>query len=166
LNVPVRELPPTAPTDSQPKSQTKARATPKARPASGRSTPSSPAPRAAQTARPPAARPRPSTPPQLRRRTRRGQPFAFWILTGAVVSAMVLGLVAVHALSVNTTYRMQSVQAQVRHLSVRELQLSDLAATRSSPSRVAAWAAAQHLVAPDVGSTVVLAVRGTTGRRG
>jgi cell division protein FtsL len=116
--------------------------------------------RTAPPARTPAARPRPSTPPQASRRTRRGHRPAFWWFTAGVLSFLLLGLVALNALLVQTTYRMQDVQQQVRDLADHQVRLSNDAAMLSSPQRVHDWAASQGMTMPGPGDTVILRVPG------
>jgi cell division protein FtsL len=121
--------------------------------------PTTTSPRSALRARTPAARPR-ANPPQPRARARRGHHPVFWLFAGAVISVLVVGLVAINALSVQTTYRMQSVQAQVKVLSDRHVQLQEAAASLSSPQRVADWAHEHLMVMPKSGATVILRVPG------
>jgi cell division protein FtsL len=130
---------------------------PSAAPSRRPSTPTTP--RSALPARTPAARPR-ANPPQPRARARRGHHPVFWLFAGGVVSVLVMGLVAVNALLVQTTYRMQSVQAQVKTLSDRHVQLQEEAASLSSPQRVADWAREHQMVMPGPGATVILRVPG------
>jgi cell division protein FtsL len=85
---------------------------------------------------------------------------AFLLFSGAVVSILVMGLVALNALLVQTTYRMQAVQQNVQDLSDRHVQLEEAAASLSSPERVAAWAARHQMVMPEPGATVILRVPG------
>ena len=66
--------------------------------------------RSAPSVRTTAARPRPASPPQPRVRARRGFHLAFWILSASVISMIVVGIVALNAMVVNTTYRMESAQ--------------------------------------------------------
>jgi cell division protein FtsL len=128
--------------------------------------PPRPAPKTApKTTRPKATpgsapRPRPSTPPQARRRARRGHRTAFWLLAAALVSAMVMGLVAVNALSVQTTYHTHEYLQEVSDLSAQQIELTDQIAALSAPGRVAAWALANGMQVPAPGDTVVLRVPG------
>jgi cell division protein FtsL len=115
--------------------------------------------RAAPPARTAAARPR-TNPPQPRARARRGHHLAFWLFAGAVVSVLVMGLVAINALLVQTTYRMQGVQRDVQDLADRHVQLQEEAASLSSPERVAAWADRNQMAMPRPGATVILRVPG------
>lgn len=125
-----------------------------------------PSRRVAPPARTPAARPRPSTPPRASRRTPRGHHAVFWCFTAGVLSVFLLGLVALNALLVQTTYRMQDVQQQVRDLADHQVRLSNDAAELSSPQRVAEWAASQGMTMPGVGDTVILRVPGVAAAAG
>lgn len=125
-----------------------------------------PAKRSAPPARTPAARPRPSNPPQLRRRARRGHHPVFWLFAGVVVSVIVVGLVAVNAFLVQTTYRMQAVQQEATDLAQRQMELSDQVASLSSPERVAEWARLHEMVMPAPGDTVILRVPGVASGDG
>jgi cell division protein FtsL len=110
---------------------------------------------AAQTT---AARPNPSTPPQ--RRARRGSHPAFWIFSGIVVAVLVIGVVAINALVVNTTYKLRGVQQEVHALSDDSEDLQIQVAHRSSPSRIAAWADGHGMILPAPQDVVPLAVPG------
>lgn len=122
--------------------------------------------RAAPPARTPVARPRPTTPPQAGRRTRRGHHPVFWFFAGAVLSVLLLGLVAFNTLLVQTTYGVQDVQQRVGDLADQQVRLSNEAATLSSPERVAQWAASQGMAMPRPGDTVILKVPGVAAAPG
>ncbi len=85
---------------------------------------------------------------------------AFWLLAAALVSAMVMGLVAVSALSVQTTYHGQVFRQEVSDLSSQQIELTDRVAALSAPERVAARARADGMQVPGPGDTVVLRVPG------
>ncbi len=114
--------------------------------------------RAAPAARTTAARPRPASPPQQRARTRRGFHLAFWILSATVVSAIVVAIVALNAMVVNTTYRLESAQQTLVDLRAERESLSIEVATRSAPAEIAAWAIERHMVKPT--DVVILRVAG------
>lgn len=118
--------------------------------------------RVARPARPPAARPSPATPPQ--RRARRGPTPAFWVFAGVLVAGLVMGVVALNALVVNTTYRTIDVERRVRALQDVHEELDIEVARLSSPSRIAAWADVVGMVVPGPGESVILRVPG--GRSG
>jgi hypothetical protein len=140
---------------SQPAAKVAQPRSPRPEPSRSRSTPHGAAP----PARMAAARPR-TNPPQPHARARRGHHLAFWIFAGAVVSVLVMGLVAINALLVQTTYRMQGVQRDVQDLADRHVQLQEAAASLSSPERVAAWADRHQMTMPRPGGTVILRVPG------
>jgi cell division protein FtsL len=84
----------------------------------------------------------------------------FWCFTAGLLSVLLLGLVALNALLIQTTYRVQDVQQQVRDLADHQVRLSNDAAELSSPKRVADWAASQGMAMPRPGDTVILRVPG------
>jgi hypothetical protein len=117
--------------------------------------------RAVTPARAPAARPSiPDHPPHPHRRTRRGHPSAFWLLTAVIVSALVVGLVSLNAMRVDAAYRTRSVTERVRlQTDERRLLVNDVARL-SSPSRIGTWARRSGLVHPAPGDIVILQVPG------
>ena len=126
-----------------------------------------PAPRPARAPRPrvePSPRPKPSTAPQTQTRkrahARRWHHPAFFLFAGIVVSVLVMGVVALNAMLVQTTYRMQTVRQQVLDLSQQQVQLTDQVASLSSPENVARWARLHGLTMPQPGDTIILPVRG------
>jgi ferric-dicitrate binding protein FerR (iron transport regulator) len=114
--------------------------------------------RAVTPARPPAARPSIPNPPHPHRRTRRGHPSAFWLLTAAIVSALVVGLVSLNAMRVDTAYRTRSVAERVRLLTDERRILVNDVARLSSPSRIGTWARRTGLVPPAPGDVVILQI--------
>lgn len=157
MSVPARKLeqPPTPPTVRQaPARKAPARRTPGPKTASTRTAPS---------VRTTAARPRPASPPQPRVRARRGFHLAFWIFSAAIVSVIVVGIVALNAMVVNTTYRIESAQQALGDLQAQQRSLSTEVARLSSPSRIAEWASSQRMVMPH--DVVVLQVEGVRGGR-
>jgi cell division protein FtsL len=114
--------------------------------------------RSAPVVRTTAARPRPASPPQPRVRARRGFHLTFWIFSAAVISLIVVGIVALNAMVVNTTYRIESGQQTLGDLQTQQKALSTEVARLSSPSRIAEWAATQQMVMPD--DVVILRVAG------
>ena len=111
-------------------------------------------------ARAPATRPPIPNPPHPHRRARRGHHSAFWVLTAAVVSTMVVGLVSLNAMRVDAAYRTRYVSERVRLLSDERRTLVNDVARLSSPSRIGAWARAEGLVDPAAGDVVILQVPG------
>jgi cell division protein FtsL len=104
--------------------------------------------RAAHPARRPAARPLPSTPPQRSRGARRGFHPGFWIFSVAVVAALAIGIVAMHALLVQTEYAIRSTGSRTTQLQIEHENLVERVAALSSPSRVATWAHGHGMVTP------------------
>ena len=155
MSVPARTLP-----DPAPSRPTRTVPAPK-KPGPKKPAPKKPAPATTRTApsvRTTPARPRPVSPPQPRARARRGFHLAYWIFAASVVSLIVVGIVALNAMVVNTTYRMESAQQELDDLSSQQKSLSTEVARLSSPSRIADWAATQKMVMPD--DVVILRVAG------
>jgi hypothetical protein len=122
-----------------------------------------PTPRRAITpARAPATRPPIPDPPLPHRRARRGHHSAFWVLTAAVVSGMVVGLVSLNAMRVDAAYRTRYATERVRLLADERRSLVNDVARLSSPSRIGTWARAQGLVSPAAGDVVILQVSGAS----
>lgn len=121
--------------------------------------------RSAPSVRTTAARPRPTSPPQPRVRARRGFHLRFWIFSATVISLIVVGIVALNAMVVNTTYRIESAQQTLDDLHEQQATLSIEVATLSAPSNIAAWAATQRMVRPDPRDVVVLKVPGAEADR-
>ena len=97
-----------------------------------------------------------STPPQPTSRARRWHHPVFWLFAGVVVSVLVMGLVALNALLVQTTYRMQTVQQRVADLSDQQVQLKDRGRVAVLAGTVAKWARLHELTMPAPGDTVIL----------
>ena len=114
--------------------------------------------RVAPPARTPAARPTPSTPPRVR--ARRGSHPAFWLFSAILVAGLVLGVVALNALVVNTTYRLEAVEQRQRAAAESGAALEVQVAHQSSPSRISRWAGAHGMVLPDSDAVVPLQVAG------
>jgi hypothetical protein len=102
--------------------------------------------RSAPSVRTPSVRPRPTSPPQPRVRARRGFHLAFWIFSASVISIIVVGIVALNAMVVNTTYRMESAQQVLDDLQAQQKSLSITVAERSAPANIEAWAKTQRFV--------------------
>jgi hypothetical protein len=158
VSVPARKIqePPVRPASVR----TKPAPTPSPKPATTKTPP-----RSAPSVRTPAARPRPTSPPQPRVRTRRGFHLAFWIFSASVISLIVVGIVALNAMVVNTTYRMESAQQALDDLQEQQKSLSIVVAERSAPSNIAGWAATQRFVRPNPQDVVVLKVPGAGAAR-
>lgn len=115
-------------------------------------------------ARKPAARPTTSTPPQ--RRARRGSHRAFWLFAGALTAALLVGIVAINAMVVDATYRLETNGELVRSLvddgSAMEIEV----ATLSSPARITDWAEAHGMVRPEADDVVPIRIPGSSGNPG
>jgi hypothetical protein len=118
--------------------------------------------RAVAPARAPATRPPIPNPPHPHRRARRGHHPAFWVFTGVVVSAMVVGLVSLNAMRIDAAYETRLVSERVRLLTDERRTLVNDVAHLSSPSRIGTWAHAKGLVSPAAGDVVILQVPGTS----
>jgi cell division protein FtsL len=116
--------------------------------------------RSAPSVRTTAARPRPTSPPQPRVRARRGFHLAFWVFSASVISMIVVGIVALNAMVVNTTYRMETAQRSLDDLQEQQAALSIDVATLSAPSHIEEWAKSQWMVRPNPQNVVVLKVPG------
>lgn len=114
--------------------------------------------RVAPPARTPATRPTLSTPPRVR--ARRGSHPAFWLFSAILVAGLVLGVVALNALVVNTTYRLEAVEQRQRAAAESGASLEVQVAHQSSPSRISRWASAHGMVLPDSDAVVPLQVAG------
>jgi len=93
-------------------------------------------------------------------RARRGFHLAFWVFSASVISMIVVGIVALNAMVVNTTYRMETAQQALDDLQEQQAALSIDAATLSAPSHIEEWAKSQWMVRPDPQNVVVLKVPG------
>ena len=124
----------------------------------------SPRPRPEPSPRPNAPRPRPAAAPKARARHWRHP--AFFLFAGIVVSIMVMGLVALNAMLVQTTYGMQTVRQQVSDLADQQVHLADQVASLSSPETVALWARQHDLTMPRPGDTIILPVPGVASASG
>jgi len=163
VSAPARKLAPTPgrPARKAPPAPRKAAPGPKQPPRKAPA-PTTTSTRAAPSVRTTAARPRPTSPPQPRVRARRGLHFAFWIFSAGVISVIVVGIVALNAMVVNTTYRIESAQQTLGDLQTQQKSLSTEVARLSSPSRIAEWAATRQMVMPD--DVVILRVEGAGAR--
>ena len=131
-----------------------ARALPELAPAPRRT----PAPRrAAPAPRRTAPTPRPASRSVRRRRLHP----AFLVFAGAIVTVLVVGVVALNALLAQTAFHMREAEARVADLQRANVRLTDEAARLSSPVEVATWARRHGMVTPAAGSVHVLQVPGS-----
>ena len=142
-----------------------ARSKPASKPASKTASKTAPttSTRSGPSVRTTAARPRPTSPPQPRVRARRGFHLAFWVFSAAVISSIVVGVVALNAMVVNTTYRIEDARQTLDDLQVQQGSLNKEVATLSAPSTIAEWAAARGMVDPR--DVVILPVAGVGADR-
>ena len=115
-----------------------------------------PVPRPAAPPRTPTARRAPA-PRQRPRRVHAG----FLILCGVVVSALIVGVVALNALLAQAAFATRATQTRLDDLRREQIQLTDEAARRSSPVLVATWARRHDMVIPAAGDVHILRVLGS-----
>jgi cell division protein FtsL len=85
-------------------------------------------------------------------------------MTSVVVTGMVVGVASLSALLVQTTFRVEELEATIAAARDTHETLTEQVASRSSPSRIAAWALGRGMVMPeDVVVIQVHAARGDTG---
>jgi hypothetical protein len=87
------------------------------------------------------------------------------LLTAAIVSTLVVGLVSLNAMRVDAAYRTRSVTERVRLLTDERRLLVNDVARLSSPSRIGTWARRSGLVDPAPGDIVILQVPGEAAAR-
>jgi cell division protein FtsL len=106
-------------------------------------------------------RPRPasaSLSSRRRRRRRGGFHAAFWILSAAVVTGMLVARASVSALLVQTSFRIDELESTIASDGDAHEVLTERVASRSSPSKIAAWARYRGMVMPE--DVVVVQVPG------
>jgi cell division protein FtsL len=113
------------------------------------------------------ARPRQPAPrkdPAPARATRRSSraPLRFWIFAAAVVSCLVITVVALDSLLVQTDYAIRTSEMKVTKLQADHDVLVNQVAQLSSPSRVATWARAHGMVEPK--AAVIIKIHGSPAR--
>lgn len=92
--------------------------------------------------------------------SRRRAPLRFWIFAAAVVSCLVITVVALDSLLVQTDYAIRSAEMKVSQLTSDHDVLVNEVAQLSSPSRIALWARANGMVEPK--AAVILKIHGST----
>jgi cell division protein FtsL len=114
------------------------------------------------TTAPSRARPsaRGAPPRRARGTTRRAFHPAFWIMTAALVTGMIVGLASLSAMLVQTSFRVDELEATIATERDAHEELTVQVASRSSPSRIATWALGRGMVMPD--EVVVVQVPGPT----
>ncbi len=88
-------------------------------------------------------------------------------MTAAVVTGMVVGVASLSAMLVQTTFRVEELEAKIAEGRDSDETLTEQVASRLSPFRIAAWALARGMVMPeDVVVVQVHADRGVAEHRG
>lgn len=106
--------------------------------------------------------PRPSLPRAVpERHPRRGLHARYLVFTGVVVSALIVGVVALNALLAQAAFGTRAAQARLDVLRSEQVRLIEEAARSSSPVVVATWARRHGMVTPGPGEVHVLRVPGT-----
>ena len=112
--------------------------------------------------------PRPVAPAHAPRRShapgrhpRRGVHARYLVFTGVVVSALIVGVVALNALLAQAAFGTRAAQARLDVLRSEQVRLIEEAARSSSPVVVATWARRHGMVTPGPGEVHVLRVPGT-----
>jgi cell division protein FtsL len=95
-----------------------------------------------------AARPPISPSPYPRGRARRGTP-AFWVLTAAITTGLLVGIVSLSALAVQASFRSDDLRARLGVLVQQQQVLREEVAAASAPSRVMRWARDEGMVMPE-----------------
>jgi hypothetical protein len=101
------------------------------------------------------------TDPRVRVRTRRRVHVGFLVFTGVVVTALIVGVVALNAFLAQAAFQIRSEEGRLEGLRRDQLQLTDEAARQSSPVLVAAWARQHDMVTPAPGEVHILRVPGS-----
>ena len=99
--------------------------------------------------------------PLDRIRSRRRPHPGFSAFAGIVVTAVIVGVVALNALLAQTAFQMRTAQARLDDLRREQIGLTDEAARLSSPVLVARWARRHEMVTPAPGAVHILRVPGT-----
>ena len=97
--------------------------------------------------------------PRVRRRPR--VHMGFIALSGVLITALVVGLVALNAVLAQTAFHMNAAQEHLSDLRRANVRLTEEAARLSSPEVVATWARRHRMVTPAVGEVHVLHVPGS-----
>ena len=97
----------------------------------------------------PAARPPRATPPHADRRARRGSPVAFWILVAFVAAVSIIGIAALSALLVQSSFTVDTLRSDLGTLQQDHDQLREEVAAASSPHRVMQWARQRGMQTPE-----------------
>jgi cell division protein FtsL len=87
-----------------------------------------------------------AVPPKRRRKQHR---LGFAVFASALVASMVLGIVVLHALLAQQSFRLADAERKIDQLSVERLELLRAQATLSAPGRIADWAFRHGMRLPD-----------------
>lgn len=82
-------------------------------------------------------------------RSRRRYPVAFALFSGALVGAMVLGILVLNVLLAQQSLRIDEAERRIEALAAEHLELVEEQATLSAPGRIAAWASRHGMRLPD-----------------
>jgi len=96
--------------------------------------------------------PRPSTGPTPARRAiarRRPHHLGFALLASVLIGSMVLGIVVLHVLLAQQSFRIDDAERRIEALGTEHLELVRTQATLSAPGRIAAWATRHGMRLPD-----------------
>jgi len=138
--------------------------------APSRARPARPAPKrpAPPARRPPRATTRAKRPtkPRLRvvRPPRRRSRAPLLVLSGVLIAALLVGIVALQALVSQTSFRMQDLEARNHDLQLQYGALTARAAALSAPSRIAGAARRHGMILPDASQVQTLRVPGATSQ--
>lgn len=87
-----------------------------------------------------------AVPPKRRRKQHR---LGFAVFASAFVASMVLGIVVLHALLAQQSFRLADVEREIDQLGAERLELLRAQATLSAPGRIADWAFRHGMRLPD-----------------
>ena len=88
----------------------------------------------------------PAVPPNRRRKQHR---LGFAVFASALVASMVLGVVVLHALLAQQSFRLADEEREIDQLATERLELLRAQATLSAPGRIADWAFRHGMRLPD-----------------
>lgn len=94
----------------------------------------------------PRRRPPPPAAPLTRRRQHR---LGFALFAFTLVGSLVFGIVVLHALLAQQSFRIAEAEQRIEALDQERLELAREQATRSAPGRIAAWAIRHDMRLPD-----------------
>ena len=99
--------------------------------------------------------------PAPTRRPRRPVHAGYLVFAGVVVSALIVGVVALNALLAQAAFATRAAQSRLDDLRREQVQLTHEAAQLSSPGVVATWARRHGMVVPAAGNVNVLRLSGS-----